>query len=577
MFCYPHLFIFLVEYGDLLFGEYSIDNVRANLLGIDELEEKLSMMSHPDGRLKSDEIFKDNIWQVPPCSTMRKSLVGCEGDFSLMERVYDSMKRLLGLYQKNYSKKYYNVFIVIVVVFYKNLEEAFDSDNLTITPEIFYFLCRHNIYTDLSHKTNPPISFFKPVLYEPKYLYNKYIVDIQVKLLRDVSPINMGLKVLEKFFPEKEVDSVLQGDNKGPNIDKFDDFLKQYRYIFGVDVILKILADFNSSSLLKFVMNEQSGYNIPGERVLELTKKGFDGGSEKFWYEGVPFTIASAFWQYKTRIEPKDKMPRLINFFEGLAQYLATILSSMILFYDSSKMESLFISKIDNKKIRLKSSNFGGWLLLFSNASDIIKEWDHDIPIGPKPFSLKCLTSGKLKRSFEIGNEIRNEEVAHGPVLTDPFCKEQIDILSPQIENVKKCLIEGFRDIDVVMPITGSFDGTTRRYIVRLLKGTKERCEEKFLISKNELVTGRLYLHFDVDILIPILPFVRAKVMEGNQICSYFYNRLKQNEIDNEIDNEIVEWKSFHCERKNEIKECKGESLESQEIMELINKIESLS
>jgi len=278
------------------------------------------------------------------------------------------------------------------------------------------------------------------------------------------------------------------------------------------------------------------------------------------WMEELPFPLASILWGYHSESTISKKVEYMFLFFEGLSEFLDTILLSVL-----SKDKSLFDTKfkfwLKNDKMPdwYKKASFGGWQKLHDNLSYKIKtlqstkdgkELIADLFPGVDEGFLKMILSSEIKSTFINLNKLRNDFKGHGGITSEEKSKEVLSLLETRFFNIKEILVSGFSNFKLLFPVpkTSGWDNESEIYTTtcKLLNGTRSKFKQIEVQTNKPLSSNELYLlHENQFTPIKLLPLVqmRESPKTGQDAC-YFYNSIKNNQV------RLV---SYHFEKEAEL------------------------
>jgi hypothetical protein len=271
--------------------------------------------------------------------------------------------------------------------------------------------------------------------------------------------------------------------------------------------------------------------------------------------------LASIYWGYHSESKISRKVDYLILFFEGLCEFLDTLilsgLSSNNSFYNATVKE--WLKNEDYKNWHIKSS-FGGWQNLYSILSSKVR-FHYNKSTDDKSF-VKTLfsnanedffimiTSKKITNVFVEVLKLRNNFKGHGGVMSDKKLNEILLILENHFYEIKGIIVDGFSNINLMTIVPKSMgwndEDNVFQTTCKLLKGSRSKFNQIEVQTNKPMAEGKLYL-LPTNQFKPIelLPFVQMRqAPRTEQNACYFYNRIEGNKV------RLV---SYHYDKEEEV------------------------
>lgn len=280
------------------------------------------------------------------------------------------------------------------------------------------------------------------------------------------------------------------------------------------------------------------------------------------WMETLPFPIGSILWRYEAAAGTKEKVEALFHFYEGLAQFIATILLSFIC-SDTEYFKENASKFFDGgeSKWRLHPS-FGNWIILGERISKDTRRQLSTIEEREKclqrfePFDeeyLQLFTDKKLFAELKTASEYRNDWKGHGGVVGPEQASKLLELLRINLSAIRECFSDRFEQVQLIRPLSSKYseDGTYT-YQVHSITGRTGTFKELTVETIKPMAENSLYL-LKAESFLPIklLPFI--KMLESpktQQNACYFYNRLEGKEF---------RWISYHFEKEAELRGSESE------------------
>jgi hypothetical protein len=275
-------------------------------------------------------------------------------------------------------------------------------------------------------------------------------------------------------------------------------------------------------------------------------------GSDEAWTHTLPFPLASVLWHYLAEPQAADQVSYLLKFFEGLAQFAATVQLSACLadraFFDAHK-SAWFGADRAGRSLDLQRATFGTWVelseRLAATGRQMLADYGDEADFYLRLFSasdtglIEALNNRDLDRILRHARQRRNDWSGHGGVVGPRQQAERLKDLEELLARTRRLFGWSFETWTLLRPgpmtlAHGEFDITAT-----ILTGTNAAFRKKHLQLSYPLDAESLYLLNDGSsqalALVPLIRFIPDS-NTGEDAC-YFYNRLE---------GEQVRWVSYH-------------------------------
>jgi hypothetical protein len=270
------------------------------------------------------------------------------------------------------------------------------------------------------------------------------------------------------------------------------------------------------------------------------------------WMETLPFPLASILWAYYADADTGSKVDNLLNFFEALSEFTATVLLSAFMadmtFY-VQKSEK-WIDKDPKYKEWIKTSTFGGWNVLSERLGKETRhllnsenERERFIELFGHP-DIDFLEMFVNKKIFSVLRDVaayRNQWKGHAGIASSQELDKQLKILESKLSNIRQVISDRYTTVSLLSPESNEFCEGIYYYKAKNLMGTRTTFKKITVKTLTPMDKRKLYLiHSNQFKPIMLLPFIR--LMESpktQQNACYFYNRVNK---------EGVRWVSYHFE-----------------------------
>jgi hypothetical protein len=271
------------------------------------------------------------------------------------------------------------------------------------------------------------------------------------------------------------------------------------------------------------------------------------------WIDYLPFPISSILWRYYTTKDNGKKVEHLFHFFEAFSEFLSMVmLSAFVQDREFYKQECHKWIDTDEKfrEWYLKAS-FGNWNILTSRLSKVTREYylDKDkkdfcrsIYGNPDESFFDIITSKGIVNILSVIAELRNKWKGHGGITNEAENSQRVTILEQQLNELRKCIADGFAETRVLSPTISSYEDGIYTYNAKELIGARTPFNEVVIKSLIPLDKKKLYLsHSNQNKPVELLPFI--KFVESSDAV-YFYTS---------IESKNVRWISYHFDKESEL------------------------
>lgn len=291
--------------------------------------------------------------------------------------------------------------------------------------------------------------------------------------------------------------------------------------------------------------------------------RGADDHEVRFedWIQSQPFPLASILWAYHATNDPFKKYRLLLRYFEGFAQFMATVLLSAVL-----NEPEWFIEKksfLTSQDLNWSQSSFGTWTSIVANLTKSLntrlasgnpdhiamceRAFQAPAPILPKLFP------SDLSTVIRKTNELRNRWRGHGGI-DDTVAQSRLIELEQHLNDTRQILGRAWENYRLIQPwtfqlVAGAYKGT-----VKELVGHHNPFRQVSVSLDEPLDSAFIYLYSPHQTnALKLQPLIRIFTqLYGEQNACYFYSRVK---------NSQAVFISHHFEKKPEVEEIFSDTL----------------
>lgn len=283
------------------------------------------------------------------------------------------------------------------------------------------------------------------------------------------------------------------------------------------------------------------------ESVLKAIQRVNRENTFEEWLKGLPFPLASILWNYHSAAhDPKEQFELLLKFFEGLAEFTATILMS------AARRDALLWKEVraylakEGARERFESSTFSTWTQMSAFISKLLRDlYNHKGKDGEQSEQsgrARCEAAFGSSRSEVIGaflskqligvlgsaNQFRNNYGGHYGVLGAETASNLLVPLRSFLSEARGSFGQAWESYQLVMPTDRStWTGQYHETLVHVLQGPITPFVKESRQLTEPLKKDTLYLlDKDSETPLELLPLVKmsSAPREAANAC-YFYNR----------------------------------------------------
>ena len=275
------------------------------------------------------------------------------------------------------------------------------------------------------------------------------------------------------------------------------------------------------------------------------------------WVESLPFPLASILWVFHADAHVENKLSHLLNFFEALSEFTATVILSAFAadesFYAQESVD--WIEKDQRYRDWFVASSFGGWNKLGERLAKKTRRLLSDkekrercVDLFGRPDTgfLEMLTSKKMFAVLREVAEYRNLWKGHGGIVSRRESEDRLTLLRASLSEVRQVMSDWYTTALLLSPEASEHIDGLFYYQVKALMGTRTTFKKVRVKTLTPMDKHKLYLLHNNQLRpVKLLPFFRLKESpRTQQDACYFYSRLV---------GEDVRWVSYHFEGEAEL------------------------
>ena len=282
-------------------------------------------------------------------------------------------------------------------------------------------------------------------------------------------------------------------------------------------------------------------------------KEGFND-----WVDTLPFPLGSILWSYAAMgSDHQRRYERLIQFFEGLAQFCATLqlsaLSSNATFWLDGGVKDKLLTVLSREHLSIEHSTFGTWKAVTEVTSKETRKLLNNKPA--ECYSLYCtehrrvletISSKRIVTIIAETNRLRNEWQGHTGAIGRRDAIVRHESLRELLVSVQKEFGIMWSDYQMIRPESSRYDGKTHLSDCHLLVGSRTPFRQIEVETEGPLVAAGLYLWSPGQTralrLLPLIKIMPSPRTQEN--ACYFFNRTK---------GDVARFLSYHFEADSEV------------------------
>ena len=303
---------------------------------------------------------------------------------------------------------------------------------------------------------------------------------------------------------------------------------------------------------------ENSAWDRPGQtqELEERVQKINHEDRYDDWMETLPFPLASILWLHHTEKPGRRRFEVLLQFFEGLAQFTATLLISALQQDEKGwlKLQDKLNISLEKAKLSFDRATFGTWKTTCEVlGSHLRKAKDDDseemfvrLFKTRKTGIRKSLLDGEIDTVLKQANKIRNDCSGHGGAMGEMQAESLNERLQELVADYRSVVGESWRNYQLVKPDECRYRDGLYHYSVQGMMGTRT----PFMTVERECIEAleddSLYmLDPDSGQGLKLQPFFQIMPSPSSAAnACYFYNRKEGDE------HRLV---SYHFEEESEV------------------------
>jgi serine/threonine protein kinase len=278
------------------------------------------------------------------------------------------------------------------------------------------------------------------------------------------------------------------------------------------------------------------------------------------WAETLPFPLASILWHYEGEPDLSTKLDHLLQFFEALAQFAATVVLSAFrsdrALFDANRYTWFGQRENERGDLDLCRTSFGTWVELLDRLAETYRgllenqnggaDRCYELFAASDADLVEAFTSLDITKILLHARDCRNSWSGHGGIAGPALYRERLGELEGLLSRTRGLLGWSFETWTLLRPGAATYIRGVYDLTATILTGPNPTFRRKQIQVEEPLDASRLYLLNDGSTrALALVPLIR--VMAGSktgQDACYFFNRLQGSE---------VRWVSYHFHAEPEI------------------------
>ncbi len=296
-------------------------------------------------------------------------------------------------------------------------------------------------------------------------------------------------------------------------------------------------------------ISEVSGVVEQLKGVLDIEQK------IQNWWRELPYPLATIYRRYQVSKDPKERLERLLHFFEMAAVYLAAAGTSYVKVLRDEWQDQLTKWLRPPKAAGIERADFGFWIGLANASLKDIRRIDSS-PDLRKSASKKAgaeilRDASKLAqlsnatKALDVARKIRNDWKGHGGHMKTSDAERLDDQLQATVRNFYDETSSVFRKLMLVRP--GRLEMSDRGLIAQtqLLRGSDPAFEvQEIEVSQPSRSNALAFWVQESRSMCPALPFFRLGAPQEPQETSFY--------VFNRVEGEGFRWISYQETRQQD-------------------------
>jgi len=276
-----------------------------------------------------------------------------------------------------------------------------------------------------------------------------------------------------------------------------------------------------------------------GEELLHRAQTVNQEDRYEDWIESLPYPLASILWRHKVSGEdPRIRYRILLQFFEALAEFLATIHLSAFTSHELTwrAHQDKLLNILERQRLTLERATFGTWKVvvesLSADARKMVENNEqaslvHNMYSTYQTQWLQALCDSRIATILSKANSMRNTDDAHGGAMGEAQADQIEQELLSLVEQVRAVFGRGWQRYELIQADKIVYTDGRFTFQAPRLMGTRNQFERVERSTLSPMDNGQLYLLADSGSHgLKLLPFVKVMASPSKVAnACYFYNR----------------------------------------------------
>lgn len=279
------------------------------------------------------------------------------------------------------------------------------------------------------------------------------------------------------------------------------------------------------------------------------------------WIESLPYPLASILWRHKVSgDDPRIRFGILLQFFEALAEFMATIHLSAFTLHGPTWLtqQRKLLEILDKQGLTFERATFGTWRVvvesLSARARKMLEDNEqasllHNMYGVRHTWWIEVLCEPKIATILSQANGLRNKYSGHVGAMGEAQAREIEQELLNLVEQVRAIFGRDWQRYELVQADNMHFTDEGRFTVQALrLMGTRNQFERVERSTSSPMVAGQLYLLATGESEgLKLLPLVRVMAPPSTvaNACYFFSSRERDGQ----------RFVSYHFEEEAEVRD----------------------
>lgn len=273
------------------------------------------------------------------------------------------------------------------------------------------------------------------------------------------------------------------------------------------------------------------------------------------WWQELPYPLAAIYRRYQVATDPKERLDRLLHFFEMMAVYLAVVGTSHVKALRADWKDQFAKWFHPATAAGIERADFGFWIVLAGASLKDLSRIASDKDLrdtaeklgGPDLVSAAATLGplGKVTPVLDIARRYRNSSKGHGGHLKSSDAERLEGELQQSVRALYETAHSVFRQLVLVRPGLAEVSDSGLLYKTEILRGSDPAFGVKTIELDHRVKSNSMAFWIrGARAMCKALPFFRLGAPQEPQESSFY--------VFNRVENGGFRWISYHEARQQE-------------------------